>query len=109
MTFAEKSVDGVLNGTTVVDIVPVPASLHTSVVRNVTVHNPDTVACTVTLYLNNNATLRKLVKQTLAPDQSLVYEVIQVLDATTKKIQAVLGAAHTTTAPSFVANFGDVS
>lgn len=109
MTFAEKSVDGVFSGSTTIDIVPVPVAAHTSVVRNVTIHNPDTVAVTVTLYYNNNGTLRKLVKQSLSPDQSLIFEVIQVLDATTKKIQGVLGGAHTTTPPSFVASYGDVS
>jgi hypothetical protein len=109
MTFAEKSADGVFNGSTAVDIVPVPASSHTLVVRNITAHNADTVACTVTLYYNDNGTLRKLVKQALDPDATLIYEVIQVLDATTKKIQGVLAGAHTSTAPSFVASYGDVS
>jgi len=109
MAFAEKSADGVFNGSTAVDIVPVPASAHTHVVRNVTVHNADTVAATVTLYYNNNGTLRKIAKLALDPDATLAYEVIQVLDATTKKIQGVLGGAHTTTAPSFVASYGDVS
>lgn len=109
MAFAEKSADGVFNGTTAVDIVPVPASAHTLVVRNITVHNADTVAATVTLYYNNNSTLRKLAKIPLDPDATFVYEVVQALDATTKKIQGVLGGAHTTTAPSFVATYGDVS
>lgn len=109
MAFAEKSSDGVFNGVTVVDIVPVPASAHTHVVRNVIVHNPDTVQATVTLYYNNNGTLRKLVKQALDPDATLNYEIVTVLDATTKKIQGVLSGAHTTTAPSFVASYGDVS
>jgi hypothetical protein len=109
MAFAEKSADGVFNGTTAVDIVPVPASAHTLVVRSVSVHNADTVAATVTLYYNNNGTLRKLVKQALDPDATLVYEVIQALDATTKKIQGVLAGAHTSTAPTFVATYGDVS
>lgn len=109
MPFAEKSNDGAFNGTTAVDVVPVPASAHTLVVRSITVHNTDTVAATVTLNYNNNGTLRRLHKQVLEPDATLVYEVIQVLDATTKKIQGVLAGAHTTNAPVFVATYGDVS
>lgn len=109
MAFAEKSSDGVFNGTTPVDIVASPGSAHTFVVRSVTVHNADTVAAVVTLSYYNSAALRKLTKVTLDPDATFIYEVVQALDGTAKKIQGVLGAAHTTTAPSFVATYADVS
>jgi hypothetical protein len=109
MTFAEKSVDGVFTGTTAVDLVPVPASAHTSVVRKVGIFNADTVSHDFTLYYNNNATLRTLaVFVSVPPNGSVFYEVIEVLDATTKKLQGKIDATATTTAPSFVCSFGDV-
>lgn len=109
MTFAEKPNDGVFNGTTQVDLVPAPSSAHTFVMRNLLLHNADTVAATFIVSYNNNGTLRRMYKLTLDPDASAAIEVVGVLDAVTKKIQGALVAAHTTTAPTFVAAYGDVS
>ena len=111
MAFQEKGAHGVGNGTTAVDVVPAPASAHTFVVRNVVVANKDTAAITVTLNLFDSAgpSTRRLVKQTLAVDQTLLFESLVVLDATTKKIQMVMSGAPATTQPDFNAAYGDVS
>jgi hypothetical protein len=109
MTFAEKNATGVFTGSTAVDVVPVPASAHTSVIRNVSVFNADTVAHTFTLIFNDNASLRNLPPFVLDAGAGADYDTVQVLDATTKKLQAKIEGAHTTTAPTFVANWGDVS
>lgn len=109
MPFAEKGNDNVFNGTTAVDIVPVPASAHTFVARAILLHNADTVPATFIISLNNNGTLRRMFKLTLDPDTTTTIEVVGVLDATTKKIQGALAAAHTTTAPTFVVAYGDVT
>ncbi len=82
MAFAEKSSDGVFNGTTPVDIVPAPGSAHTFVVRSVTVHNADTVNAVITLSYYSGGSLRKLTKTTLVPDATMIYEVVQALDGT---------------------------
>ena len=109
MAFAEKANDGVFTGATAVDLVPVPISAHTFVMRNLVLHNADTVAATFIISYNNNGTLRRMYKITLDPDATATLEVVAVLDATTKKVQGALAAAHTTTAPTFVAAYGDVS
>lgn len=109
MVFAEKSNDGLLNGTTAVDVVGVPGSAITRVIRNVTIFNADTVAHTFTPLYNNNGTLRTLVPFSLNAGEGADYDTVQVLDAITKKLQMKIEAAHTTTAPSFVATFGEVS
>ena len=111
MTFAEKNAHGVTNGTTEVDVVGPPGSAHTFVVRNIVVHNRDTVQATVILQLVDSAggTTTRLHKQTLDPDATLLFEAIVVLDATTKKIQVVLAGAITTNQLDVTAAYGDVS
>lgn len=111
MAFAEKNAHGVTNGTTAVDVVGPPASAHTFVVRNIVVHNRDTVAATVILQLvdSTGPTTTRLHKQTLDPDATLLFEAIVVLDATTKKVQVVLAGAITTNQLDFTAAYGDVS
>lgn len=109
MAFAEKSSNGVLNGATAVDVVAAPGSAHTFVVRNVSVKNSDTVSHTFTLLYNDNATLRELPSFILGAGEAAEYSTVQALDATTRSLQIKMEGAHTTTAPSFVATYGDVS
>lgn len=109
MAFAEKNSNGVFNGATAVDVVGVPGSATTRVIRNVSVYNADTVAHTFTLIYNDNATLRNLPPFVLDAGAGAEYDTIQVLDATTKKLQGKIEGAHTTTAPSFVATYGEVT
>lgn len=109
MAFAEKSSDGVFNGTTAVDVCPFPGSGHTFIIRSVTLHNADTVACTATLNYYSGGNLRTLMKVQLDAGATMVYEVVQACDAMTKKLQGVLLSAHTTTAPTFVTTYADVS
>lgn len=110
MTFAEKNLHGVTNGTTAADAVPAPAAAHTSVIRNIIIHNRDTAAATVVLQLVDSAgaTTTRLHKQTLDPDATLLFEGIVVLDATTKKVQIVLTAAPATTQLDYNVAYGDV-
>lgn len=109
MAFNEKTSDGVFNGTTAVDLVAAPAASTRRVLRSIYVHNNDTVAATVTLRLNNNGSPRVIARAQLQPNEALEFTRITVLDATTKKIDGVLAGAHTTTAPSFVCTFADVT
>lgn len=111
MTFAEKNGHGVTNGTTAVDALAAPASAHTYVLRNVLVHNRDTVAATVIVQLVDSVgpATRRLFKVTIDPDATIVLEAIVVLDATTKKVQIVLAGAITTNQLDFTVAYGDVS
>ena len=55
-TFAEGIYPSILNGTTLVDILPAPAASTRRVVKSINVFNNDTVSHTVTIYLNDNGT-----------------------------------------------------
>lgn len=109
MAFTPGNQNGTLNGTTQVDIVTAPGASVQRAVRNVTFYNRDSVAVEVTLKFDANGTLRFLEKATVQVGESWVYSVLQVLDATTDKLVAVMTAAVTTTAPDFSANYADKS
>ena len=111
MAFAEKGAHAAANGTTPVDIVASPITAHTYVVRNVVVHNRDTIAHGVIVQLVDSvgAVTRRLAFLQLDPNATLGYEYMTVLDATTKKIQVVLAEAIVTTQPDVFAAYGDVS
>jgi hypothetical protein len=111
MSFTEKNAHGTANSTTAVDVVAAPASGHVHVVRNVHVHNRDTVAAIVILQLVDSAGpyTRRLTRQSVNADADLTFDKIVVLDSTTKKLQLVLNAAITTTQPDFVTAYGDVA
>lgn len=109
MALAEKNANGVFNGATQVDIVPVPASLHTNVLRNVSIVNLDTVSHTFTLSYYDAGTLRPLPSFVLAAGEGAEYDTVQSFDTITKKLQGKIEGAHTTTAPDFVATYADVS
>jgi len=99
--------NGALNGVTAVDIVAAPAASTQRVVRNVSFFNRDTAAVTITLRLDDGGTERVLDKQTVQPDEAWIYAVVQVLDATTKKLEAVMSGAPATTNPDFSAAWAD--
>jgi hypothetical protein len=109
MALAETGNEGALNGTTAVDVVTTPGSIHRYVVRNVSVYNGDTVSRIITLIKNMNGTERILGKETLQPGESWIFDKIVVLDATTEKITAKSDATAATTEPTFDAAFADVS
>lgn len=109
MAFTEKTSDGVFNGTTIVDLVPAPAAATRRIVRSIFVFNNDTVTATVMLRLNNNGALRVIARAQLQPNEALEFVRLTVLDSTTKKIDGVLSATSTTTAPSFVCTFADAT
>ena len=68
-----SSNDTQTNSTTAVTIVAAPASGDTRKVDFISVYNADTAARNVTIQLNNNSTLRILVKETLQPGETLQY------------------------------------
>lgn len=107
MAFTPGNSNGVLNGTTQVDIVVAPAASTQRVVRNVTFYNRDSVAQEITLKYSDSGTLRFLDKQTVQPGVTWLYSVAQVLDDTDDKLVAVMTAAVTTTAPDFTASWAD--
>lgn len=104
MAFAEKGADGVTNGTTAVDVIAAPASGETRIGRNVIVNNRDNVAHNVIVQYVSAGGTRRLAKRLVEIDGSLVVDLPIVLDATTKKVQVVLGEAATTQL-DFVAAF----
>ena len=63
--FTEGENDGALNGTTSVTLVAAPASSTRRLIKTIYISNTDTAAVTLTVSMNNNATLRQIVKVTL--------------------------------------------
>lgn len=64
-TFTEGANDGAFNGTSSVTLCSAPASSTRRVINSITIENKDTAAVTITIYYNNNATLRNIAKVTL--------------------------------------------
>jgi len=67
------STDTQTNDTTAVTAVSAPAETTTRKIDLITIYNADTVAADVTVQLNNNTTLRTLVKTTLQVGETLQY------------------------------------
>lgn len=109
MAFTPGNSNGALNGTTAVDVVAAPAASTQRMVRKVRFFNVDTASVTVTLRYNDNGTTRTLQKFVLGVDEAGVYEEVEVLDATTRKLQAVMSAAAATTNPVYSAAWADLT
>lgn len=112
MASAFGASDAVTNGTTAVDAVAAPGAAVRRVVRGLTVYNADSVSHAVTVQLVSGANTRRRYRQTVAAGSSFVFGEkgeIMVLDATTKKVQVKLDAAHTTNALEVAADYVDFS
>lgn len=107
MALTPGNTHGALNGTTPVDIVAAPAASTQRLVRNVTFYNRDTAAVTITLRLDDGGTERWLDTQIVQPGEAWLYSVVQVLDATSKKLEALMSGAAATTNPDFSASWAD--
>lgn len=107
MAFTPGNSNGALTGVTAVDVVAVPAAATQRMVRKVRFFNLDTASVTITLRYNDNATLRTLQTFTLAAGEAAVYEEVEVLDSTLRKLQAVMSAAAATTNPCYSAAWAD--
>jgi len=77
-TFTEGIYPSVLNGTTLVDILPAPAASTRRVVKSINVFNNDTVTHTVTIYLNDNSTSYAIKKITLVSGASWASDDVSV-------------------------------
>ena len=97
----ERGVNGSLNGTAPVAMF---TSTGTSVVRTIRIYNADSVAITVTVSV---ATVT-VFKLTLQPGYTLLCDDVVVLNSTVA-ISAVLTSAMTTTNPTYMITYAQVS
>lgn len=114
MALTPGDTDGVMSGTTPVDLVPSPAGSAKRVVNSVIVYNADTAAVTLTVRKTNTTgpTHRVIDKVTLQPGESYHFGVDgerAVLDGTTKKITGLLSGAPATTQPDWSSSWGDAT
>lgn len=72
-TFSPGVTPSNTNGTTLVDILAAPAASTQRKVNGITIHNLDTAAKTVLIYLNDNGTSYQLVDATLQVSDTLAY------------------------------------
>ena len=76
---------GLTNNATPVDLVPVPGASTQRIVNGINIYNADTVAATVTVRFNDNATLRILKTTALAPGDTLSWTLAEgweIVDST---------------------------
>lgn len=101
--------EGVLNGTTNVTLVAVPAGSTQRIVPigGITVANRDTAAVTLIVEKLKAATAYEIRTVTLDPDDVWSNETTQVLDATDESIRGRLSAAAATTNPDFTSSVLD--
>lgn len=109
---ANISNDGILNGTTVVTIVPAPANLVTRAIKTINISNTDTAAVICTVQLKNISTVRNIWKGTLQPGDTWQYGDggdTLVLDSPNKSVIAFLSAPPTSINPDFTCCYGDTN
>lgn len=111
MAFIEIGFEGDFNGTTQVDIVPVPDAATRRLVKNISVCNVDTIAHNVILRKSVGAgpTVRDMTRVILQPGEEFQYDRIVILNDTNEKVAGVLGEAIATTNPTFDAAFADAT
>ena len=68
---------GLTNGASAVDLVGVPGASTQRIVNGINIYNADTVAQTVTVRFNDNATLRSLKVVTLAVGDTLIWSLAE--------------------------------
>jgi len=102
---------GVSNNTTAVTLVAAPASGVQRTLDFLSIYNADTVSATVTVRLNDNATLRTIENVALPAGSSLIFVRDAggtiVLDTILRKLEVVLAGAITTNQLPFVASYQD--
>lgn len=109
MAMTEGNSNFALNGATPVTLVASPAASTRRLIRNITVHNRDTAAVTLTVRYVDDATTRQLYKVTLQPDSTWVCNTVIVLADTNDSVTALLSGAAATTNPDGIAAWADVS
>lgn len=97
--------DGVLNGTTPVTIITAPTGTNTIANKLITVANIDTAVVTVSLRKVSAGGTRVLWKGDLDVGDTLLFDDVVILDATTDSITAVMSAAPATTQPDVSSSY----
>jgi hypothetical protein len=100
MAFTEDTLAGAMNSTSYVTLAIGDAN-GTKLVKNLVIHNEDTVSHIVIIELYKSSVAYRMFKITLAPDDSLVQDVLLALVSSSYTFRAKLGEAATTQ-PKFV-------
>jgi hypothetical protein len=108
MAFVEDSLAGSFNSTSNVTIAIGDAS-GTKLVKNVVIHNIDTVSHTVIIEFVKNSTAYRMFSVFLASGDTLVQDFILALKDANYTLRARLAETATTTQPAFVATLAQVS
>lgn len=97
--------DGVLNGTTPVTVITAPTGADQIGNKLITIHNGDTAVVTVTLNKVSAGGTRQLWSGDLDVGDTLLFDDVLILDATTDSVTAVMSAAAATTDPDFTSSY----
>ena len=112
MAVIPDGLDGTLNGVNEVTLCSAPAASSQNIVRQISIHNDDTVSHTITVFKDNNGTNRNIRTIVLAANESWEFgddDSIIVLSATDQTIKATSDAAATTTEPAFVSSWMEIT
>jgi hypothetical protein len=108
MAFTEDTVANNYNSTSNVTIKTGDAN-GTMLVKNIVVHNLDTVSHTIIIEFVKTAVAYRMFNVTLAPGDSLVQDVLIALVSSSYTLRTRMGEAVTTTQPQFVATLAQHS
>ena len=105
MAFTEDSGGGNFNNTSYVTIAQ-GGSSGTILIKNLVINNLDTVSHTIQIELFKSSVAYRMFKITLAPDDSLVQDILLALVSSSYTFRAKMLEAATTTQPQFVVTWG---
>lgn len=97
--------DGTLNGTTPVTIITAPTGTNQIGNKLITIQNRDTATVTVTLRKVSAGGTRQIWKGDLNVGDTLLFDDVLILDATTDSVTAVMAAAAATTNPDYSSSY----
>lgn len=106
MAFTEGGNEGILTGTTPIEVVPAPGAGEKRIVKNVHFFNEDSASVTVVVSKKKGATNFDIAHIPLTTKTQGTLDKIIVLDATDESITARLLAAPASVNPTFDTAFG---
>lgn len=97
--------DGTLNGTTPVDVITAPTGTDTIANKLITIANIDTAVVTITLSKVSAGGTRVLKTVDLDVGDTLFFDDVLMLAATTDSVTAEMSAAPATTQPDWTSSY----
>jgi len=105
-SFTPGESSGSTAGATPVTVIPAPTA-GARMIRSITIYNEDTANVKATIQQDDGGGKTKMATRELAPDQTLLYEVVQNLTGV-QLMEVVLAGAVSATEPTWKASWADL-